>query len=103
MTPPAQRVQVLLKPAVLELVKQLSEAENLSLSKQVSQLVQEALEARGLYSRRVSRSREDSVGDFLREAAVNRNMTVTKKTTQLDPEDIELLQKLKSLKSLGLL
>jgi hypothetical protein len=116
MPTPTQRVQVLLKPEVLELVKQLSDGNGLSLSKQVSQLVLEALEARGLYSR----AKRQGISSFIAEAAAQSGMTstvVAKKTEDLEPNDkrllqtlmgldeadLGLLQKLKALQTAGLL
>jgi hypothetical protein len=132
MPSPTQRVQVLLRPKVLDLVKVLAEEESLTLSKVCSQLVEAGLIAKGLIDpkappkllREVEKEASPSVRSILgvdvpyassanassanaTEAnaaeAVNYNMTTTKRTTDLSTEDLELLQKLKALKSVGLL
>jgi hypothetical protein len=98
MSIPAQRIQVLLKPKVLDIVKELSVELDLTLSKTVAMLVYEALEARGVKVKPSSSVLTDiKVPDNIQ------HTTVTKKTTDIDPEDLELLQKLKALKSVGLL
>jgi DUF1009 family protein len=95
---PAQRVQVLLKPKVLDIVKELGKELDLTLSKTVAMLVYEALETRGVKVRPSSSVLTDiQVPEHIKQT------TVTAKTTELDPEDLELLQKLKALKSVGLL
>jgi hypothetical protein len=104
---PAQRVQVLLKPKVLEIVKELSVELDLTLSKTVAMLVYEALETRGVKVKPSSSVLTDikipstdplrfSVPDHIE------HTTVTKKTEELDPEDLDLLKKIKTLKTLGL-
>ena len=94
----SQRVQVLLKPKALDIVKQLSEELDLTLSKTVSMLVYEALEARGVKIRPSS--------SVLTDIQTPDNVTktlVTKKTEELEDSDLELLRKLKLLKNAGLL
>jgi hypothetical protein len=132
MSVPATRVQVLMRPKVLELVKVLAEEENLTLSKVCSQLVEAGLIAKGIIDptptslmlrepktpppqlRQVEREASPSVRSILgvdvpyassanAAKADNYNMTTTRKTTDLSTEDLELLQKLKALKSVGLL
>ena len=95
---PAQRIQVLLKPKVLEIVKQLSTELDLTLSKTVALLCYEALEARGVKVKPSSSILTDiKIPDNIN------NELITKKTEELDPEDLELLRKLKLLKNVGLL
>lgn len=79
MASPTQRIQVLLRPRALEVVKELSEQEDLTLSKTVAMLVNEALEARGV-SVRSSRSGSDlDLGPNMK--------TVMKKTESPKPQD----------------
>ena len=111
----AQRIQVLLKPEVLEVVKDLTEELDLTLSKTVSKLVEEALEARGTYSREQPRKRKtvDNTASINRTDTLHssvltgidlpqdiRQTTVTKKTQPLEDNDLELLTKLKKLQAL---
>jgi hypothetical protein len=112
MPAPAQRVQVLLRPKVLDLVKVLAEEENLTLSKVCSQLIEAGLIAKGIIDpkappkllREVEKEASPSVRAVLGvDVPDNYNMTTTKRTTDLSTEDLELLQKLKALKSVGLL
>ena len=112
MPAPAQRVQVLLRPKVLDLVKVISEEENLTLSKVCSQLIEAGLLAKGVLDpkspppqlREVAREASPATRSILGvDVPDNYNMTTTKRTTDLDPSDLELLQKLKALKSVGLL
>jgi hypothetical protein len=93
---PAQRIQVLLKPDVLDTVKDLTEELDLTLSKTCSFLIEEALEARGKYStkRRTSSVIPDDLPKDIRQT------TVVKKTQPLEDSDLELLSKLKKLKAL---
>ena len=79
MASPTQRIQVLLRPRALEVVKELSEQEDLTLSKTVAMLVNEALEARGVRVRTSS--------SVLEGIELPDNITkelVTKKTAQLE-------------------
>lgn len=114
MVQPVQRVQVLLRPKILELVKILSEEENLSLSKACSILVEAGLIAKGMIDpkappkllREVEKEASPSTRSVLGvDVPQDRHTTVTKKTSDLDltTEDLELLQKIKALKSVGLL
>ena len=112
MVQPVQRVQVLLRPKILELVKILSEEENLSLSKACSILVEAGLIAKGMIDpkappkllREVEKEASPSVRSVLGvDVPDNYNMTTTKRTTDIDQSDLELLQKIKALKSVGLL
>ena len=112
MPAPAQRVQVLLRPKVLELVKVLAEEENLTLSKVCSHLIEAGLIAKGVLDpkspppqlRQVEREASPSVRSILGvDVPDNYNMTTTRKTTDLDQSDLDLLHKLKALKSVGLL
>ena len=100
------RIQVLLRPGVFSLVKQRSEEQGTTLSKTVSQLVELALEAEGLYDRKAQSSqaaKNRSMGDFISQAAASgREVEVIRKTEQLDQSDIELLNKIKALKAVGL-
>lgn len=97
-TTPSQRVQVLLKPTVLDIVKDLASEEDLTLSKTVALLVHEALEARGLYSRPKQRTHVPQPITIPDGAT-----TVARKVEPFIPEDQELLLKLKALKELGIL
>jgi hypothetical protein len=112
MSVPATRVQVLMRPKVLELVKVLAEEENLTLSKVCSQLIEAGLIAKGIIDpkapppqlREVVREVSPSTRSVLGvDVPDNYTMTTTKRTTDLDQSDLELLQKLKALKSVGLL
>jgi hypothetical protein len=94
---PAQRIQCLLKPKVLDIVKQLSEELDLTLSKTVALLVYEALENRGVKVKPSS----SVLTDIKVPDTVNKEL-ITKKTEELDPEDLDLLKKIKTLKTLGL-
>ena len=126
-----QRVQVLLRPTVLEIVKDIGEQEDLTLSKTVSMLVEEALISRGLFDKRYKAGNREAValqkeeqkletelereeglerdeeGYFFRPEEVSgsdKHVTlVARKTQQIDEEDLELLKKLKALKAVGLL
>ena len=117
MPAPAQRVQVLLRPKVLDLVKVLSEEENLTLSKVCSHLIEAGLIAKGVLDpkspppqlKQVEKEASPSVRSILG-VDVPENLhatTVTKRTVPdndlLSPDDLELLRKLKALKSVGLL
>jgi hypothetical protein len=101
----AQRIQVLLNPTVHDLVKELSEDMGLTLSKTVAQLVEEALEERGIYDIRQKRAvaEKKGMGDMIREAVAHsdkRSQLVSRKTETIDDSDLELLTKLKKLKAL---
>ena len=121
MPTPVQRVQVLLRPRVLEAIKELSAEEDLTLSKTCSMLVEEALISRGLFNKTTRRKEreeaqpagqmakdvvEAGLSHFLQQAVAGSDThmtTVEKKTEAIDDEDLELLKKLKALKSVGLL
>jgi DUF1009 family protein len=95
---PAQRIQCLLKPKVLEIVKQLSDELDLTLSKTVALLVYEALEARGIKVKPSS--------SILSDIELKDNITkelVTKKSEPLPAIDEDFLKKIQMLQSLGLL
>jgi hypothetical protein len=94
----AQRIQCLLKPRVLEIVKQLSEEMELTLSKTVALLVNEALEHRG----HTIRPQPSVMKDIVPTDNVTQTI-VTKKTEELEDSDLEMLRKLKLLKNAGLL
>lgn len=103
----AQRIQVLLREEVTSIVKDLSSDSRLTLSKMVAVLVEEALEARGLYDPKAfKRKRSDdkfSMSDVIREAAETAGRkveVVARKTERLEDSDIELINKLKKLKAL---
>jgi hypothetical protein len=101
----SQRVQVLLKPKALDIVKQLSEELDLTLSKTVAMLVYEALETRGVKVRPSS--------SVLTDIPIPDNVTkelVTKKSEPQSPTnaglpaiDEDFLKKIKMLQELGLL
>jgi antitoxin component of RelBE/YafQ-DinJ toxin-antitoxin module len=128
-----QRVQVLLRPTVLEIVKDIGEQEDLTLSKTVSMLVEEALISRGLFDKRYKAGNREAValqkeeqkletelereeglerdaeGYFFRPEQVSgaprtvsgKYVTLSaKKTTPLEPDEYDLLVKLKKLKAL---
>lgn len=102
-----QRIQVLLKAQVLELVKELSEETGLTLSKTCAQLVEEALENRGVYDRQYHRGKQraemKSMSDVIAGAVAHtgvRSQLVSRNTETLDPSDLDLLNKLKKLKAL---
>lgn len=103
---------MLLRPEVLELVEAIAEQDNLSNSKVVALLAEEALVNRGLFQKnqiqpttskkRASSKLEDSVLDM----AADKNLEVTavsKRTEDLNPEDLALLKKIKLLKEMNLL
>jgi hypothetical protein len=95
-----QRVQVLLKPRVLEIVKELSQDQELTLSKTVALLVNEALEARGYSTKPTPKP------SVLKDIKIPDNVTqelVTKKTEPLPAIDEDFLKKIQMLQSLGLL
>lgn len=105
----SQRIQVLLRQQVLELVKELSEETDLTLSKTVAQLVEEALEARGLYDSKYHRGKGKfkeeprSMSDVIAGAVAHtgvRSQLVSRNTEPLDQTDLDLLTKLKKLKAL---
>jgi DUF1009 family protein len=94
---PAQRIQVLLKPKVLEIVKELSVELDLTLSKTVAMLVYEALETRGVKVRPSSSVLTDiKVPD-------NINKDLVTKKTEPSPIDDDFLKKIQILQELGLL
>ena len=117
----SKRVQVLLKPRVTEIIEQISEEENLSLSKICSLLIEEALITRGAFSKtstirevlpptpeRDSLMKRDSLAIAAAEAAEKagrQHETVMKKTEPMDgdEETLRLLKKFKALQDAGLL
>ena len=131
MPSPTKRIQVLLRPRVLEVVEDLSEKEDFTLSKTVSMLVEEALISRGLFDKgyrtgnrealalqkeeqklqteleREEGLERDEDGYFFRPEEVSglgKHVTlVAKKTQAIDDEDLALLKKIKALKDVGLL
>jgi hypothetical protein len=107
------RIQVLLRDQVNALVKELSDETGLTLSKTCAMLVEEALEARGLYDTRLLRGKQKQIqiedekplgmADIIREAVAHsdkRSQLVSRKTETIDDSDLELLTKLKKLKAL---
>ena len=108
-----QRIQVLLRDQVHELVKDLSKETGLTLSKTCAMLVEEALETRGLYDTRLMRGKQKNkkveeekplgMADVIREAVAHsdkRSQLVSRNTETIDDSDLELLTKLKKLKAL---
>jgi DUF1009 family protein len=98
MAAPAQRIQCLLKPKALDIVKKLSEELDLTLSKTVAMLVYEALEARGVKVKPSSSVLTDikTTDNFTKEL-------VTKKTEPSPAINEDFLKKIQMLQELGLL
>ena len=101
---------MLLRDQVHALVKGLSDETGLTLSKTCAMLVEEALEARGLYDTRLLRGKQRQIeekplgmADVIREAVAHsdkRSQLVSRNTQTIDDSDLELLTKLKKLKAL---
>ena len=102
MPTPAKRIQCLLRPDVLKLVETISEEENLSASKVVSMLVEEALETRGVVNKSKGKKTLPSVfEETLGKEGVQAQVVASK--ADLSDEDLVLLQKIKMIKEIGLL
>ena len=104
-----QRIQVLLKPHLLEVVKTLSEEEDNTLSKTCAKLIEEALVARGISTARKTTPPAPSIMESVVVPEGITKTVVEKKTSELsgnnsplDVNDLELLHKLKALKELGI-
>lgn len=119
MTSASKRVQVVLRSKVLEILEGISADENLSMSKVCSLLIEEALLARGVFSKtshirehlppspeRDSVMRRDSLVKAAEDLGLNVETAYTKTETQdpeLEDDDLRLLKKIKMLKELNLL
>ena len=105
--PSSPRVQVLLRPDVYEIVKELSEEENITLSKVCGLLVEQALVNRGLWDkkRRIKPSMDPDAKSLHRLDVFETKVPEPKdpEPTELDPEDLKLIKKIKALREAGLL
>lgn len=117
---PSKRVQVMLRPEVYEIVNDLAEQDNITLSKTCGILVEAALAQRSLWDATTRKRikpemtqdphyRSVNKTDILDSVPENRTTElVTKKAepltndTELDPELLALAKKLQALKSLDL-
>lgn len=121
----SKRIQVMLRPEVYEIVKELAEEDNLSDSKTISILVEQALVERSLWDSRTRQRMPKEVTDDPHFKSVNRTdiladlpegvqveTVMTKNTNQqpqseptieLDDELLALAKKLKALKALELI
>ena len=105
--PSSPRVQVLLRPDVYEIVKELSEEENITLSKVCGLLVEQALVNRGLWDkkRKIKPSMSPDAKSLHRLDVLDTKLDTPKdpEPTELDPDDLKLLKKIKALKEAGIL
>ena len=93
----AHRVQVLLNPDLLEVVKQLSEEKGLSMGKTVALLAQEACMSRGLFSP----GQELGTPTHTTEVVMKKTQPPQETdTSELTSEDMKLLKMLKVLKEM---
>ena len=96
----AKRIQVLLRPVLLETVEQFAEEQGLTNSKACALLIDEAVRARGLTVKTEPSPVEDLKASLPPEVADKVQMTtVTKKTEPLPADDAQML-KLKLMQEL---
>ena len=101
------RVQVLLRPDVFDIVKDLSDEENITLSKVCGYLIEQALVNRGLWDkkRRIKLTDTPEAKSLHKTELFDAAIPDVPKdpNTELEPDDLKLLMKLKALKQAGLL
>lgn len=95
-----QRIQVLLRPKVLELVKDLAAEEGLTNSKMVAQLVEEALANRGTFDKGSTSSAANATDSVDLKATLLSK--VSESAEAFDEDDLKLLKKIQMMKKLGL-
>ena len=97
-----KRVQVLLRPEVLEIIETLSNKDGLALSKTCALLIEEMLEAKGLLDRSTLRNRGRWQADSISKNKKTDESSQKNTDTSVSEEDLELLRKIKLLKELGI-